>query len=276
MDLIGKTALITGATSGIGEAVAERLASKVSTLIVHGPQPEATQTNLLRRLRSRGTAQVVYLQADFARLADVANLVTQVRRDVQHIDLLVNNAVAAPTPERVVTVDGIERALQIDYLAMVVLTVGLRDIIRGRIVNITSETHQSATLDFDDLQLEKGFTSFDAYRRAKLAIVTYTCWLAPLLPPIGPTVVSVCPGLTDTPLLHASFPGMAGQPVTHAAANVLAGITDNVPSGSYMHDGRIEEPNPSATKPAFQARLIAITDTMLGMSVKEALSGGSE
>lgn len=267
MDLAGKTALVTGATGGIGEALVERLAAQVSTLIVHGPQPEAEQADLLRRLRSQGAAQVAYLQADFAKLADVATLITQVRQTVDHIDLLVNNAVSGPTPERVVTVDGFERALQVDYLAMVALTIGLRDIIRERIVNIASDTHQSAAFDFEDLQLEKGFTSFDAYQRAKLAIVTFTCWLASRLPANGPTVVAVCPGLTDTPLLRASFPGMAGQPVAVAVENVLAGITGDVPSGTYMHDGHVGDPNPLAAQSAVQARLIAFTDTMLGLSL---------
>lgn len=270
MDLAGKTALVTGATSGIGLAIAERLAGQVGTLIVHGPQPEAEQADLLRRLRSQGASQVVYLQADFAKLADVVALVRQVRRTVDHVDLLVNNAVAGPTHDRVVTVDGFERALQVDYLAMVALTVGLRDIIRERIVNIASDTHQSAAFDFDDLQLEKGFTSFDAYQRAKLAIVTYTRWLASRLSANAPTVVAICPGLTDTPLLRASFPGMTGQPVADAVENVFAGITGDAPSGTYMHDGSVGDPNPLADQPAVQARLIASTEAMLGVSLEEA------
>lgn len=222
---------------------------------------------------SKGTARIIYLRADFARLSDVARLVAQVRQRVDHVDLLVNNAVAGPTSERVVTMDGFERALQVDYLAMVALTLGLRDVLRERIVNIASETHQSAVLDFDDLQLEKDFSSFDAYRRAKLAIVTYSLWLTPRLAANGVVVVAACPGLTDTPLLRATFPSMAGQPVARAAANILAAITNDLPTGTYMHDGGVGNPNPAATNPAIQSRLIASTDAMLSVSLEEVYSG---
>ena len=61
MDLAGRTALISGATSGIGQAVAERLAVQVGTLIVHGLEPEASRAAYVSQLRSLGTAQVVYL-----------------------------------------------------------------------------------------------------------------------------------------------------------------------------------------------------------------------
>lgn len=270
MDLVGKTALITGATSGIGAAVAERLATQAGTLIVHGPQPETEQAQFLEHLRDQGSAPVEYLQADFARLSDVASLADRVRDRVGHLDLLVNNAVAAPTPDRVVTVDGYELAWQVNYLAMVSLTARLRSIVRERIVNLTSETHRSTELDFDDLQLGSDYSAFAAYSRTKLAIITFTEWLAHRLSADGPLVVAVCPGLTDTPLLHAMFPGATGQPVARAAANVLAGATDDLPTGTYTHDGQILSPSAATTDPAGQTRLITVTGSMLGQSLENA------
>lgn len=193
------TAVITGATSGIGAALAERIVADIDTLVIHGPLPEHEVTALLEQLRTAGSAQIIYLQADFARREDVAAFVSAVRTSVNSIDLLVNNAVAGPDPERVITDDGFERALQIDYLAMVEIVAGLADIVRGRIVNLASETHQSADLDLNDVQLDHGYSSFGAYQRAKAAIVAFTLWLAPRFSTAGPAVVAVCPGLTDTP-----------------------------------------------------------------------------
>lgn len=270
MDLTGKTALVTGATSGIGAAVAERLAARVGTLVVHGLEPATEQAWFLAHLQDQGTARIEYLRADFADLADVAGLAERVRALTDHVDLLVNNAVAAPTRDRVLTADGYERAWQVDYLALADLTLLLRDLVRERIVNIASETHQGADLDFDDLQLEHGYTPFDAYRRAKLAIVTFTQWLAPRVPAGGPAVVAACPGLTDTPLLHAMFPGAHGQPVDQAAANVLAAVTGEVPASAYLHDGRAGRPSATATDPAVQRRLIAVTSHALGASLDDA------
>ncbi|MBH1450059.1 hypothetical protein I5U30_18445 [Stenotrophomonas maltophilia] len=97
--------------------------------------------------------------------------------------------------------------------------------------------------------------------------------LASRLPANGLTVVAACPGLTDTPLLRASFPGMAGQPVAVAVENVLAGITGDVPNGAYMHGGRVGDPNPLAAQSAVQARMIASTDAMLGLSLEKTVSG---
>ncbi len=273
MELAGKTALITGATTGIGEAIAERLAAEVATLIVHGPQPETEQAWFLEHLRDQGSARVEYLQADFARLADVAGLAKQVRQHAEHVDLLVNNAVAAPTANRVITVDGYERAWQVDYLAMVALITGLHDVIRERIINIASETHRSAVLDFDDLQFERGYSPFGAYQRAKLAIVTFTQWLAPRILAGGPAAIAICPGLTDTPLLHAMFPGTAGQPVSRAAANVMAGVADVRRAVAYMHDGRAGSPSQTATDHEVQRRLIEVTGAMLGERLEGSFSG---
>ena len=270
MDLAGRTALISGATSGIGQAVAERLAVQVGTLIVHGLEPEASQAAYVSQLRSLGTAQVVYLQADFARLADVASLANLVHEYVDHLDLLVNNAVAPPARSRVLTADGHERAWQVDYLATAALTTRLGDIVRGRIVNIASETHRGADLDFDNLRLDHGYAPFEAYRQAKLAIVTFTQWLAPRLPGDGPAVVAACPGLTDTPLLHAMFPGLPDQSVAVAADNVLAAVTGEVPASAYLHDGWPGRPGSAATDPGAQERLIAETSAALGISLYDA------
>lgn len=271
MNLSGTTVLITGATSGIGQALAHRLAAQVGTLLVHGPQPETELAWYLAHLRDQGTARVEYLQADFTSLADVHALATRVRDLVDHLDLLVNNAAATPSPRRVLTADGHERAWQVNYLATAALTADLADHVTGRIVNIASDTHRSARLDFNDLQLDRDYSPFEAYRRSKLAIVTFTQWLAHRLPAAGPSVVAVCPGPTSTPLLDAMFPGMVGQPVEQAVAHVVAGATDELPTGTYTHDGRVATPNATATDPAMQAQLVAATSAALGMPLEELL-----
>ncbi|KFI81923.1 SDR family NAD(P)-dependent oxidoreductase [Bifidobacterium psychraerophilum] len=271
MNLTGKTVLVTGGVTGVGEATARILARDVRRLFVHGVQPLHTVSDLLEELRGPGQATVEYFQADFTRLSEVSDLARRVR-DAGGADILINNAVAPATNKRIVTSDGIEETLQVNYLAMVKLVTELHDVIRHRIVNVASETHQSADLNVDDLQLEHGYSAFDGYRRSKLAIVTFSQWVAGKLGETGSGIVTVCPGLTETPLLHDMFPGLHGQSPVEAAKNVLAGLDDALPNGAYLSSGRIKEPNPIATNPDTQTRLVEATNALLDQDIRDLVA----
>lgn len=259
------TVLLTGATSGIGLHLARRLATSVDTLIVHGPEPEDAVAGSLQGFRGQ-RARVHYLRADFSSLDQVTALATHVREVTSGIDLLVNNAGIPGATHRVVTVDGNERTLQVNYLAMILLTVTLRpQLHRGsRIVNVGSGTHRFETLDLDDPNFTHGYSAASAYYRSKFAVVAASLWMAEQLRPDGVDVITACPGLTDTALITAMF-GSMGAGVEHGAANLRAAALSAWPTGTYLQDGEIQVPGEQAVDPDIQAAVVRIAAEALGL-----------
>lgn len=140
--------VLTGATTGIGRATALALAGQAHQLILHGLEPEHEVGDLLARVRGamRSGAQLIYRPADYGELTNVSQLAREIRTVTGRIDLLINNAARPGPPVRTVNGAGTEVTLQTNYLAPVVLTIGLLDLIGnggpGRIVNIASATHR--------------------------------------------------------------------------------------------------------------------------------------
>ena len=271
----GGTILVTGATSGIGLATARALAPRAGSLLVHGPEPRDDVAPVLSDLRGRvgAGASVVYLQADYTWLADVARLADDVAAAADRLDLVVNNAGLPGPPTRTVTGDGNELTLQVDYLAPVALTSRLLAVLadqdRARIVDVASATHLSATLDLDDLDLERGYTPVDAYARAKLALVTHTCWLAGHLPHRGIEVVALHPGIIATGLLHAMF-AIGGDEPERAARAIVEVAGRSGDNGTYYDEVRPADPHPAARDPRVQRRLHDLTVARLARAGVDA------
>ena len=257
--------LVTGATSGIGLAAARRLAPTAERLVLHGPEPAEEVAPLLDDIAARvgPGGSVAYLPADYGRLADVARFAEEVMTAAAPLDLVVNNAAIAGPPTRTESADGNELTLQVDYLAPVLLTervLAAHDpgAATLRIVNVASATHLSARLALDDLDLHHGYSPVAAYARSKLALVTYTCWLARELAEGSAEVVAVHPGVVSTGLLHAMFDVRGERP--EAAGQVLADVARRSgDSGTYYDEDRPAEPSPVARDPAVQRRLRELT-----------------
>lgn len=258
--------ILTGATTGIGRATALALAGRAGHLILHGLEPEAQVAGALDAVRAALPPGGVlsYFAADFSELVAAERLVSDIRGVTDRVDLLVNNAARPGPPTRRVTDTGYEITFQTNYLAPVVLTSGLLDLMpAGRIVNVASATHLSARLHLDDLTLARhGYTPSSAYAHSKLALVTYSCWLASHRPSPATDVVSMHPGVIATDLLHAMF-AVGGDPPEHAAANIeyIASLHDD--NGTYYDERIPAPPNPEATDPATQDRLHAATVDLL-------------
>jgi NAD(P)-dependent dehydrogenase (short-subunit alcohol dehydrogenase family) len=166
------TVVLTGATSGIGQAAARLLARRAARLFVHGPQRPGDVTGQLADLRAASAGEVHYVQADFDDLATVEELAAEISKRTDRVDVLINNAGRPGAPRRQVSRDGNEATLQTNYLAAVLLTERLAPLLvtaGGRVVHVSSATHLSASLDPDDLNLERSRYrgSFAVHRRSR-------------------------------------------------------------------------------------------------------------
>jgi NAD(P)-dependent dehydrogenase (short-subunit alcohol dehydrogenase family) len=264
MDLTGKTALLTGATSGIGRAAALALAPSAGVLVLHGPESNRAVAELVDEVRARlrPGGQLIYLQADYGHLDQVGRLAEQVSSRTEQLHLLINNAARPGAPVRAMSSDGNELTLQVNYLAPIALTSLLRGHMLGhggaRIVNVSSATHLSATLRWDDPDLTAGYSPATAYAQSKLALVIYTCWLAHQLPAPEIEVVSMHPGIVSTRLLHSMF-SVGGEPPAAAADRVVAVAARSGDNGTYYDEAKPAEPNPLALDYEAQSRLHDLT-----------------
>lgn len=253
------TIVLTGATSGIGEATALRLAGVANTLILLGVESEQEAAPVLDRVRRAGGAEVHYISADFTHLTDVAKAAERVRSTAPSIDLLINDAGVPGAPERIVTSDGFERTLQVNALAPALFTrLVIPHLADGaRIVNVGSSAHRVEHFDFDDIDLTHDYSPIAAYARAKLAMVTWSSLLAQEEAGSTHDVVALCPGLNDTPL-SAAMMGRIGGPPSHGAGLVIAASEAAVPSGSYLENGQVVSPSADSLDPSNRARLTAL------------------
>lgn len=253
------TVVLTGATSGIGEATARRLASLAGELVLQGPQPEREVRAVLNGIRAAGHASVHYVSVDFTSLAAVSEAARSIRSRVSTIDLLINDAGVPGAPERIVTMDGFERTLQVNALAPALLTRLLAPSLAygARIVNVGSSAHRVDRFDFSDPDLERTYTPVAAYARAKLAMITWSSLLAKEFGSEPVTVVALCPGLNDTPLSAAMMGRIGGSPSV-GAERVLYAATADLPSGSYLEDDRVVPESSESRDPENRRQLAAL------------------
>ncbi|HWE13374.1 MAG TPA: SDR family NAD(P)-dependent oxidoreductase [Solirubrobacteraceae bacterium] len=193
-----RTVLITGATDGLGRALADRLAADGENLILHGRDQDKLD-QAATDIASQHGRRPVTVTADLAELRQVRDLAAAVRERTGRLDVLVSNAgIGSGEPdgrERRVSADGYELRFAVNYLAGFLLTQELLDLLRAsapaRIVNVASIGQ--AQLDFDDLMLERGYSGVRAYGQSKLAQIMSGFTLAQQLPADQVTVNSLHP-----------------------------------------------------------------------------------
>jgi NAD(P)-dependent dehydrogenase (short-subunit alcohol dehydrogenase family) len=169
--LDGKTAIVTGATGGLGYQTALALARHGATTILAARNPEKGAQAVAQIQRAHPTATVRFERLDLASLDSVAQFAGA---QSSAIDILVNNGAVMGLPTRETTVDGFERQVGVNYLAHFALTLRLRSALAGgRVVNVASLAHRRATLGLDDFQSQRHYSPMGAYGRSKLAMLVF-------------------------------------------------------------------------------------------------------
>ncbi len=199
--------LITGATDGIGKALAHALAGQQATVILHGRNPTKLAATLAELRAATGNDNLHTVSADFADLSAVRALAQDIAARFPDLNVIINNA-GHLTDHRQLSADGFELTFAVNYLAPFVLTLGLLDTLRAnvpaRIVNVASTALGGGIIDFDNLQLEQGFSGWQAYANTKLANAYFSASLAAQLAGSGVVSNALCPGLIDTHFFHTN------------------------------------------------------------------------
>ncbi len=273
--LIGKTALVTGASSGLGKAVARRLAEAGAhvTLVCRDAERGVRAQREIQM--QTGSGRVELLVADMEDPASIGAMARayQARHPALHI--LVNNA-GVFAPARRSTAAGLESTFAINHLGYFAVVDALLPALRlgapARIINVASDAHYRGSLDWDDLQMEREpYKGWPAYCRSKLCNVIFTVELARRLEGAGITANALHPGMVATgiirdlpwivrqlwPLIALSPTKAAGFVYHLAESPALADV-----SGSYFEKLR--------RKPAADIALNAETGRRL-WEVSEAL-----
>jgi retinol dehydrogenase 14 len=198
-----KVCLITGATSGIGKATAMGLANMGASVVMVGRDRGRGEAAMAEIREKTTNASVDLMLADLSSQEEICRLADEFKEAYPRLDVLINNA-GVIRSKRIMTADGIETTFAVNHLAYFLLTKVLLDVLRAsapsRIVNVASGEQRNATIDFDDLQGEKGYKGAKAYSQSKLATVLFTYELARRLEGTGVTVNCLHPGVVGTNL----------------------------------------------------------------------------
>ena len=193
-----KTAIVTGANSGMGMATVRAL-SDMGAKVIMLCRSEKRGTEALEKLSSEKYRDLELILCDLGNYDSIRAFANIVRRGYDHIDILVNNA-GFISLDRQETGEGLERQFGINHIGHFLLTMSLLDLMGegGRIVNVASGAHKTGKIHFDDINLTKGFNVIKAYSQSKLANVLFTRELARRVKDRGITVNCCHPGAVAT------------------------------------------------------------------------------
>jgi len=267
--IAGKTVLVTGATSGIGLETARALAKKGARVVVGARDARRGQAVVDEITAGGGQAEL--LEIDMASFKSIRKAADRFSAAHSKLDVLVNNAGTAVSGRRI-SPDGHELTWATNFLGPFLLTRCLLSLLkkseRPRVVNVGSEGHRAGRIDWENLELERGYTTFRAYANSKLALALFTRELARREP--GVAAVVMHPGGIATKIwgaaprpiswiLNLVLPSAAkgAAPVVRlACAPDLASVT-----GRYFNRFREAAPSPAARNDADAARLWELAQT---------------
>jgi len=290
----GRTALITGANSGIGYRAALELARHGAHVLLGCRNYEKGQAALDRLLRETPGASAELVELDMASLLSIRAFAAAFAARGIALDLLINNAGVMALPKRELTADGFERQFGTNHLGHFALTGLLMPQLLAapapRVVTVASLAHRNGKIDFNNLQSERSYKPWDAYGESKLANILFANELNRLAVAAHSKLLSmpVHPGVSVTNIL-ANGPGSNGpkaivlkllapvimQPDAAGALPTLyAATSPEARGGEYIGpDGLMEmkgspvvvKPKPHALDQAVGQRLWTVSEELTGV-----------
>jgi NAD(P)-dependent dehydrogenase (short-subunit alcohol dehydrogenase family) len=289
---VGRTAVVTGATGGLGYETALALAKAGSEVILTGRDDQKGRSALEKIRREVTGVRATYERLDLASLASVVDFAQ--RMHARHsLDLLINNAGVMALPRRQTTADGFEMQFGTNHLGHFALTARLMPLLRRasgpRVVSVSSLAHRTGSIDFDDLQGARVYSPWKAYGQSKLACLMFALELQRRSDAAGWNLLSNAahPGFARTNLF-ASGPGglvslatgfaapFFGHSATDGARPILfAATSPEARPGAYYGPGGFSElrgaPAPALIMPqardaATAARLWEVSEKLAGTS----------
>jgi NAD(P)-dependent dehydrogenase (short-subunit alcohol dehydrogenase family) len=270
--LSGRRILVTGATDGLGLALARRLGSEGATVLVHAR--DATRgREALERL---GDGRFELVTADLASLAQVRALAADVLARAPRLDALVNNAgIGGSVPgggERMESEDGLELRFAVNYLAGFALTHALLDRLGAsapaRVVNVAS-AGQTA-LDFEDVMLERSYDGTRAYCQSKLAQIMFTFDLAETVRDRDVTVTALHPATYMPTKMVTGPPASTIEEGLDATWRLVADPALDGVTGVYFNGRREARADPQAYDSEARRRLRELSERLVAQSAASA------
>ncbi|XP_026531358.1 retinol dehydrogenase 14 isoform X1 [Notechis scutatus] len=288
----GKTAIITGANSGLGRATAAELLRQGARVIMAcrdcGRAEEAArelraEVGLCSRGGGECRGELVVHELDLASLSSVRSFCQQVLQEEPRLDVLINNAGIFQCPY-MKTEDGFEMQFGVNHLGHFLLTNLLLGLLKSsapsRIVVVSSKLYKYGEINFDDLNSELSYNKSFAYSRSKLGNILFTRELARRIQNTGVTVNVLHPGIVRTnlgryihipllakPLFNLVSWAFFKSPSEGAQTIVYLSSSPEVEgvSGKYFGDCKEEQLLPKATDDLVARKLWDISEVMVGL-----------
>jgi len=279
-DLHSRVCIVTGASSGIGLETARGLAAQGATLVAVCRDRARGEAALARIRESTGNSNLHLALADLSLQASIRQLAKELLAGWPRIHVLVNNAGVVETRRRL-TADGIEMVFAVNHLSYYLLTRLLLDRLEesrpARIVNVSSDAHRFAKLDWSNLQGEKGWSFMRQYGLSKLCNLLFTQELAKRIVERGVTANALHPGAVATRLGQNNGVWAKGltlllrpfflTPAKGAETSIYLASSPDVEgeSGGYFAKRRRATPTPEAQNPRNAAQLWELSARLTGL-----------
>ncbi|WP_394839343.1 SDR family oxidoreductase [Pendulispora rubella] len=290
----GKVCVVTGASSGVGKAMAIELARRGARVVVCS-RSEALGQETLAEVKAiaqaRGDREEPILEvANLSSLVEVRGLAERLRRRFEVIHVLMNNA-GLYLPNRRLTVDGYDVVFTVNHLAPFLLTNLLRDRLaaagNARVVATSSVGFRSADLDMGDLMMAKGrWRGLTQYANSKLAIILFTREATRRFADDGIRLNCFHPGGTRSRMaqdepnwigwMWKNFGFLLRRPEKGAETGVYLATSPEVEnvSGEYFTDLKVQDVTPAARDEVLSARMWDVSMELTGLDKPGERSNG--